>query len=230
MFPEYVIMAIAMSRYPLQTVTLPILIPASGEGDPLGWWHFYPEKGGEEVIGVRAVNPEYIKAKWRSILPAADRELFESLSELPRAYATEDRKEILRVSKRTQGFIPEIPGTRLEFNWADENVIVGARGQYASLMTTALQSVRLGLWFTAKKRLFSPAIFCPDWRSAAFAILFTDGLRICPKCKLPFIPEKETQEYCTPAHGVAFRTARSRAKKKRLDKAKDKKGWPGNGI
>jgi hypothetical protein len=48
-------------------------------------------------------------------------------------------------------------------------------------------------------------------------MLLMGSIRVCPKCGTPFIPKSENVDYCTPAHGVAYRTSLSRwrAKQKR---------------
>jgi len=57
-----------------------------------------------------------------------------------------------------------------------------------------------------------PALYCPDWKTAAFVVTFLGRVRVCanPKCNAVFVPSTDKEHYCIPAHGVAYRVARSR--------------------
>ena len=88
-------------------------------------------------------------------------------------------------------------------------------------MSNELEQVRLVAWWSeGGERMLAPAVFCPDWKAAAFAMLWVGGIRLCPKCNRPFEPKKDNQEYCRAEHGGAHRTARSRDAKKRAEEAK----------
>jgi hypothetical protein len=66
------------------------------------------------------------------------------------------------------------------------------------------------MWCLDKKEKFSPGIYCRDWKTAAFVLMCMGSIRVCPKCGNSFVPKTDNQDYCTPAHGVAYRTAKSR--------------------
>jgi hypothetical protein len=76
------------------------------------------------------------------------------------------------------------------------------------------------LWWYEK--LFRPALFCPDAKTALYIHTFflapvgALGFRICPYDGEQFFQDRPNQEYCCPAHREAHRVARFRDNKKRI--------------
>ncbi len=203
-----------MSRDPLRSVTLPILISAPSEAAE-GAWGFYPQKGGESLKNVRVISPEEVTQKLREILRGKDWELFKALDGLARAYARSDGRrdglEMLDALDRVRPFIREHPGTTMQVDWTGPKMWDAARWEYSQQMSTCLQGARLVMWCEGKgKGPICPGVYCPDLKTAAFVMRYVGGIRVCPQCERPFVPKKETQVCCTAAHGVRFRTARSR--------------------
>jgi hypothetical protein len=101
-------------------------------------------------------------------------------------------------------------------NWS------GAKSLFSKLMNKLTQNARLIQW-QPNEGLLMPALYCPDLKTAKFVLLVMGRLRVCPKCKEIFSPKTDNQDYCKPAHGVAWRTAESRRKKRlREEKARGK--------
>jgi hypothetical protein len=118
-----------------------------------------------------------------------------------------------------QQFTPRVPGLKISEDFTGEDVWPGVRWKYSAMLTAELRGVQLVMWWPlGKKRLIVPAIYCPDMRTAVFCSLYKDVIRLCPRCKMPFVPDGTTTDYCTPAHGVAYRTARSRWNAKQRQK------------
>ncbi|MBZ5667548.1 MAG: hypothetical protein LAO30_23495 [Acidobacteriia bacterium] len=96
---------------------------------------------------------------------------------------------------------------------------------YSRLIANMFERARLVMLFSEKDGRFLPALYCPDWKTAAFVVTFTGRVRVCanPKCNAPFIPSTDKEHYCTPAHGVAYRVARSRWRAKQAAEEKKQK-------
>jgi hypothetical protein len=203
-----------MSRQPLQTVTLPILVSAASEYAE-GCWTAEID-GWVTTKNARVIPPPEIERRLPEILRRKDLDMLKALDALDRAYESADSWGLREAIHKVCPFLPTIRGEVVTLELADKNLRGLARLFYSQLMSTALQHARVVMWFTTEgPRPFSPAIYCPDLRTAVFAMRWAGGIRICPKCEKPFVPGQDNIGYCTPAHGVAYRTARSRAKKKR---------------
>lgn len=201
---------IVMSRDPLQTVTLPVLVDAETPEDADGWGTCFPAPNRTKIMAVRLVKPEDIQQRVHKIFPDREILLFIGAIQLKRAYGAKDERELQEAVEKVHPWVPRIIGSRVSNNpsadkWA------GARWDYSSLMSNALQNARLVMWWREKgESLISPAVYCPDWRTAAFVMTFMGSIRVCPKCKRVFVPSADNVDYCTPAHGGAYRTSRSR--------------------
>jgi hypothetical protein len=93
----------------------------------------------------------------------------------------------------------------------------------SQLMSEALDSVRLVLWWSGKQ--LRPALYCPQAKAALYAILLMKvaagrGWGVCPYCGQFFAQKRSDQNYCTIAHREAHRVARWRATKKSRPKKK----------
>lgn len=75
----------------------------------------------------------------------------------------------------------------------------------------ALRDVRLVLWWF--QNVFTPAIFCPDLKTAIFVKGLLGEIRCCPRCEKLFVPRNSNVDYCSPAHRDAHRVARWRAQR-----------------
>jgi hypothetical protein len=81
----------------------------------------------------------------------------------------------------------------------------------AKEFSRALCSVNVELWWSGSRLL--PALYCCDLTTAAyaFALVSTAGWGLCLHCAEFFVQRDPKQIYCSPAHGIAHRVARSRA-------------------
>jgi hypothetical protein len=86
---------------------------------------------------------------------------------------------------------------------------------YPQIVAEMLSKARLVVWFSGKARQFVPAIFCPDWKTAAFVKHFLGRLRSCPHCGKLFVPSRSDTDYCCTKCRDAHRLARWRANKKK---------------
>lgn len=83
-------------------------------------------------------------------------------------------------------------------------------------VSNALQNTQLVLWWPEKEQSFALSIYCSNPATAvlARALIGTKALRVCPQCGGMFLPNPPQQQYCDDRCGSAYRTARSRSKKK----------------
>jgi len=84
----------------------------------------------------------------------------------------------------------------------------------SQLMSEALDSVRLVLWWSGKQ--LRPALYCPQAKAALYTMLLMKiaagrGWGVCPYCGQFFVQKRSDQNYCTIAHREAHRVARWRA-------------------
>jgi hypothetical protein len=226
-------MLIGMSRYPLHAVThFPVLVDWNGppaEAD--GWITVFPRN---KLFGFHAVKRVYaqrvktkdgersclvvgrIKYLFSEIFTGEEAKQFLGASLLRHAYKREDERALEMGLDDTRRWIPmmgKTPAARFgrpnDPRWAER---VG--GAYSSLMCNFLQNARLIAWRPPKEGTLQSGLHCPDLKTAAFVLMALDGIRVCPKCHRPFIPKTDRECYCRPSHGIAYRTARSRRKRK----------------
>jgi hypothetical protein len=216
-----------MTRNSVQTVTLPILVAADTAKEMDGWGTFFPVDR-VESMAVRVVREADIKARLRTIFRPKDLALFVGAIELKQAYDAKDELSLQRASEKVRPWIKHFALPR-ELDWksADGRVSITSTGQkwnatrwnYSRLMADMFQNARLVLWFSQKDERSLPALYCPDWKTAAFLMTFLGRIRVCPKCSKIFIPSADNVDYCNPAHREAHRVARWRARQ-RADKQK----------
>lgn len=210
-----------MSRYSLQTVTLPILVDAESVQQSDGWGTCFPSPGRTKRMAVRVVKAKDIRQRVRKIFPDREIFMFAGVNQIDHAYGVKDERELQDALEKVLPWVPRIGGSIVSYadKWAR------ARWDYPSVMSNALQNARLVMWCPYKgERLLSPAVYCPNWKTAAFVMTFMGSIRVCPKCERVFVPTADNVDYCTPAHGVAYRTARSRWRaKQRAEERKTKK-------
>jgi len=204
-----------MSRDPLQSVTLPVIVKARRLEDADGWC--FPNA--RDSFAVQVVKAEDVQRRLRQIFSPEDVFLFTGIKQLKTAHDSQDARATLDAIEKVQPWTrgPLTLSTPKGTNW------IGVRWVYSNLMSKLLEGPRLVMWCSDKEGTFLPGVYCPDWRAAAFVLLFMDSIRVCPKCGNSFIPKTDNQDYCTPAHGVAHRTARSRWNAKQRAEAKSRK-------
>jgi hypothetical protein len=221
-----------MSRLPSNTVTpLPILINADPEEADGEVVHF-PSPRARGFAKVRVISAHEIETKVQSrkVFAANDAEkpLYDALKDMPVAFEQLDMPVFQESLSKARPWVPLPfgPGLRVK-DWG------GARWVYSSLMSNVLRSVRLAVWFPYAENRWAapigesvdqwaaPAIYCADEKTAAYAMLFMDYLRVCQnvKCRKLYVPHVSTQKYCDPRHGGSNRTKRSRNKKKNARKS-----------
>ncbi len=209
-----------MSRDPVQTVTLAVLVEAEDRID--GCVALFPSANRTSFTNVQVVTRADIwkrLEKWKRSKPEI-RRLCGGISAMRSAYDVRDETAFGRALENVWKWVPHFGSTTIkplntEEAWRGTNWI------YSSLMANLLQSSRLHLLYTGKgQQPLRPSLYCPDWETAAFAFIGTGLIRECPKCHEIFIPKGENQDYCTPAHGVAYRTARSRQRAKEKEARK----------
>jgi hypothetical protein len=144
----------------------------------------------------------------RRILGADDYRVLTGALDLRQGLSTNDAK------LRQQGFQKIEPGPlpdpHTEFlaqnpSWA------GLR--FPVIVTDQLKDVRLVMWFAPKSQQFTPALFCPDLRVGVFLKSLMD-VRSCPHCGDLFLPHKTNVLYHSLACREAYRTGRTRWRKK----------------
>jgi hypothetical protein len=212
-----------MSRGPLHSITLPILVAADTRETADGESTCFPP-GHTSFTAFRIVNPSEVVRRGGQI--GKEERLYRGILQLARAYEGKDERAIPVAIEQVR---PWNPSNRIQVgtireDWTGNKKWEGARWVYSSVMTNALQTARLVTWWPYKgDRISAPAVYCPDWKTAAFVAASMGCVRICPKCKKLFVPPTDNVAYCTPAHGVAYRTALSRWRKKaRQEKARRK--------
>jgi hypothetical protein len=210
-----------MSRDPIHPVTLAVIVDASEffyrprpttPPAPDGWVQTFYGRN-EKSSAVRTVSPAYVQKWLTKIFSKSEFSLYTAVDKIRCAYEREDALEFQRWYEEIS---PWLVGTKLRPKTpsSDPRWKYQVRATYAALMNKALMHARIVMWLSDAEQQFVPGIYCPDWKTAAFASLFNGGLRVCPKCGAPFTPKKSNQVCCTAAHGVAYRTARSRWRKK----------------
>lgn len=214
-----------MSRDPLQTVTFPVLISEVAEKAD-GFCTLFPTPNRTSFANVRVVTEREIKTRLPKIFASKDvsrtneKILYVGAGQLRRAYEAKDERALEDALRKVSPWVPRILGPGVVRSVADK--WEGARLDYSNLMSNTIQYAQLVVWFPGRKaRLGSLGIYCPNWKTAAHVMLLMGSIRVCPKCGAPFIPKSENVDYCTPAHGVAHRTALSRwrAKQKKVRKS-----------
>lgn len=87
-------------------------------------------------------------------------------------------------------------------------------------VTTSIKAIGAQLVFWWPNQQLASAIYCPNLPVAYYIhALFISrsgviGWRVCPWCLGRFEQNRVDQEYCSPAHGDAYRMARMRSKQK----------------
>jgi len=213
-------MVYVMSRNPIHAVTLPVLVNAEKREGADGWVTFYPGPHNKRSVAVRVITPGEVKRRLREIFPKPeDVSLFNGTTGLKFAYETEDELAFQRHFENVRPWLESVAkGARTQWSFESSpkrpNWGAGVRWVYSTLINRLLRDARLIMWCSDKELRFLPGVYCPDWKTAAFATVLVNHLRVCPKCDVPFIPRIPKQYYCKPSHREAHRVARSRLRAK----------------
>jgi hypothetical protein len=217
---DYPVSLCHMSRDRYETVThgLAILVPVlelppvngkSQEAD--AWVSVFraPNRWAEQAV--REVNKSDIEGqgRLRQIFHLEELPLVLGVAAMGRAFRKRNADAFRQAFDKARPWWPSAGRFTLgniESNWS------GAQWLYSRLMNKLVQNARLILW-RREKGLLMPALYCPDLKTAAFVMAVMDRIRVCPKCNGVFTPKASNVEYCNPAHGGAYRTARSRRNK-----------------
>jgi hypothetical protein len=237
-----------MSRDTLQTITsaLPVIVelgPGDSLKDAAGRADFL--HGGRGDSWVRVVRTADVKARLRTIFTPKELSLYVGAVQLKQALEAGDEWALQSASDKVRPWIgdfAEFPNILLEIDTAAKRASIKRTGtnrrysafvNYSRLLANAFERTRLVMWYSEKNSRLMPALYCPDWKTAAFVVTFMGRVRVCanPKCNAVFVPLTDKEHYCTPAHGVAYRVARSRWRaKQRASKQTEKKnrlaGYP----
>jgi hypothetical protein len=212
-----------MSRNLVRTVTLPVLVEVDHLKDADGRGNFLPGARAEESA-VRIVRPSDIQKQLATIFTPKDALLYLAAIQLKQAFEAGDEFVLQQASEKMRPLMPDFVDLQdWESGTADGRIVFkisgmsrdSARLNYSRLLTDMFQGARLVMWFSEKEGRFLPALFCPDWKTAAFVVMLMGRIRVCPKCSAVFIPSADNVTYCTPAHREAHRVARSRWRAKR---------------
>lgn len=141
------------------------------------------------------------------ILSPDDKRLLSGALDLRKGFETGD--ELLR----KQGFEKVDPGMPDVLNAAMAKYPPYARATFPRVVTERLKGVRLVMWHSPRKNQFTPALWCPDLPTGVFLKSLMD-MRSCPYCGDLFLPGKNNVIYCSILHREAYRTGRSRWRKK----------------
>jgi hypothetical protein len=215
-----------MSRDPLHTVTsiLPVLVELGAE-DSLkeadGRADFLPGERGDSFL--RVVRPTDVQERLRRIFGPKEISLFLGAIQLRQALETEDEWALQTASQKIRPWLPdfaEIPTSLLEIDTKRRTASFKQTGidrrysgflNYSRLIADKFRAAQLVMFASERQGRLIPALYCPDWKTAAFVVTFMGRLRVCPKCNAVFIPPTEKDYYCPGTkHGAAYRTARSR--------------------
>lgn len=200
-----------------------MLVDAESPDRATGEVTCFPSTTRTRFVKVRAITAAEVKRRLLEIFSSKEESrinekfIYVGAGLLTQAYKAGDEYGLQYALERLDPWIPSFGTKTLN---PDGDKREGARWDHSSLMSNAVQNARLVAWYPYKtKLLLSPAVYCPNLATAAYVMMFMGGIRVCPKCHVPFIPKSDNVDYCKPAHGVAHRTARSRWRaKERADK------------
>lgn len=210
-----------MASVPLPTVTpLPVLIKSSDRASLDGVGTLFTQED-TEITGLHVVSKGEALIRLKRAHPDVRRVCI-GLTMLQRAQKEREWPVFQEAVDVVRKWVPhfwgdaEVESLRSKVNWKK------AGWTYSSLMSNLLQKSHFIIWYSTKDEgKLRPGLFCPDWEVAIYAVVGMDHVRRCekPGCDEFFIPEPDTQKYCTPAHGNARRVARAKEKAKKARKS-----------
>jgi hypothetical protein len=216
----------AITRKGVQTVTIsttvpnliPILVLAAKGEVPDGIANFYlitDDKGHSSRSDdrpIRCLTDKDLKEASR-VLDANEKRLLSGALDLRQGFQTND------ALLREQGF--EKIGAGAPQIMAQNPLWASLR--YPVVVTEQLKDVRLVMWFSSRNNQFTPALFCPNVHVGLFLKSLME-IRSCPYCGTLFLPGKNNIIYCSIPHREAYRTGRSRWRKKQNQESSVKNG------
>lgn len=222
---------------PLQTVTcsFPILVDWGPE-DPvddaqeMAKVHAGRPTFPSDSMFVREVRQEDIAAWLTGRAAKGAPKRITQAQELKRALGRMDDSVIRGVLEKVRSAVPdyiEIPKWVLEIDTKkrtatrrDLGVNWGATAvaNYGNLIADKFKNVRLVMWYSERSARVLPALYCPDWETAALVFALVggyQGIQVCTfrNCDKVFSPEPG-QLYCCDRHGNAERQARLNDKRR----------------
>lgn len=180
------------------------------------------------------VTPEQVKKRLHSIFTPKSISLYAGVLRLKQALESKDELALQTASEKMRPWMAdyaEFPSFLLEIDTAKKSSLLKRTGvnhgysafvNYSRVVAETLQNARLVIWFSERNERLLPAVYCPDWKTAAFVLALMGRVHVCgnPKCNEVFVPGSDKKEYCSDAHGGSYRTARSRWKTKQRSKRK----------
>lgn len=209
-----------MQRDLYNTVTVPILIPASkewSEGET-----FYDRDGDDEIVKVREFTEDDADPRQAcgretaGRLSDAERIQIVRTGNVLRAMKSNDTAEIEKAVlalKSTSGPLVQGVVAKLlkEPGYVEQTISLE--------LSRNLYDVRLVMW-KPKKDSLRPGLLCPDIRTAFWilalwsAVGAKPGPRLCPKCEKLFVQTRPDQDYCSLKCREAHRVKRWREQNK----------------
>ena len=113
-------MVVVMSRYSLQTVTLPILVDVERLEEADGWGTHFPGAHRTRFMAVRVIKAEDIQERVRRIFPDKELFLFVGANQLAHAYEAKDERELQEALKKVHPWVPSITGRKVANPNADK--------------------------------------------------------------------------------------------------------------
>src|ERR1022692_3651619 len=101
-----------MSRDPIHTVTLPVLVDAASPEEADGWGTHFPGTHRTKTMAVRVIKPEEIQERVREIFSDKEIFLFAGASQLEHAYGAKDERELQESLRKVHPWVPRIMGSR----------------------------------------------------------------------------------------------------------------------
>jgi hypothetical protein len=201
---------------------LPILVPDETGADgyatffPVGSSTYWPKP-------IRVVTRELVRKNLKKIIKQSEIALFLGIIRLRDAYDAKDEIQLQAAHEQVWPWLESVshgsvPGwTEDEAKKAYSEQIVKEwdqiRFNYSQLVTKVFRDARLVLWYSEKSENFTPAVFCPDWKTSAFVSAFLGKILVCPNCGNPFLP-KSKEIYCTTKCQNTYRQRRFRLRAK----------------
>ena len=164
---------------------------------------------------MRTISPDslvrWLEGGTRSGLARALR----GLGLLRRAYERRDAWKLRNAVEQARPLLPKPQFGKMTEDWTGEKIWPGAQWLYSEAMSHAIKNARWVAWWPfSGEHEATPGVYCPEMSTAVATALFIKSVRVCPHCGVPFVSKQDNVDYCKPAHGVAYRTARSREKKR----------------
>jgi hypothetical protein len=215
----------------ISTGGLPILVPAQKGERPDGLATFFIRSEDERRLlsfGIAKQDRQHIRVlrddevgpkAAEKLLDAEEYERLKAALNLRDGVDTDDTNLMRRGIEQARRLLRQPPSDDSElFTSRMARAPEFACTQFENLVTEKLQDIKLVMWFSPQKKIFTPALFAPDRTAAIFMGAVLD-LRTCPYCLAMFVPTRDASIYCNPVHRDRYRARkayhRRKAKKNR---------------